>query len=1145
MKDVKSWLNYWRNTVADADRKKVKISTASISLEEIKKGLLSKNQTDYLWFITKAKKKDSFINIDIFPFSITESFNHAKQEIKEDVEIIPFCIPARLDQNGNLKPSLKTLPLFIRDYLTPNTKTDFSIASIVKVDSELKKAKFNIEDWENYYNSIDTFFEKVTSKSIQQYYESNGEKAYIQKEILRGLSNNIIKIYDHLIKEDKYGRLFLKIAGLTTTSNINIPTKNKVLINKRHFGQMSSEFPLSVSQRESIKAFTSDHSEVFAVNGPPGTGKTTFLQTILANILITSIVNDSPPQLIIASSTNNQAITNILESFKIDSESSFSERWLPGLTSLGLYFTSSDKKSNYQVLTSTFGDGFFKDYEDNNELETLKLYFFNQYNKHFSEDFTIDSCQKNIKNLINKNIAKINNSLLIAKQFENIPIRLASENFDSEKELDETIKTKSSDIEISQLKQVKLNEIENKVKISINERSLFDKVFFFFPNVKRRKRNSLKRALIEISFDDSIFINSSNESEIFDAINKQVIINLGNLKKQKQTLNKLKELKEKITNIKSIYNELITNWDDKYTVRLVDLHKKTKTEYQDLSPLEDINIRLDISLRFETFWLAIHYREAEYIQLIEDRKRKKKTDKERGEIAYKAKLQRIACLTPIFISTFHSMPKFSTFRKFQAKEDQFYYELYDYLIVDEAGQVAPEIALPSFSLAKKAIVVGDVSQIEPVRSVEFALDFTNLVANNLIDNDVDNETFTKFKNTKNICSSNSLMKSAQNACSFIGYKQRGVLLKEHRRCLDDIISYSNQYVYDNELLPMVGKTHSKNHSLPARGYLNIDSESQSQGSSKVNVKESKIIAHWIDSKRVELEQAYNQNIEEILAVVSPYTAQAYLIKQELLALKNGYKKITVGTVHSLQGAERKIIIFSTVLSKKDKTKFLNKYNMLNVAISRAKHSFLVFGNINILDATKNTPLGNLKKWLLKEEYPELSSSIVFEKIALNKKIKSFEHISTLNRHSKVLKGSIEKSLKELIIVSPFISIEAILKDELIPTLKKAIERGVKIIIITDYFLDKKNGKLKPNSKKGRESLTNAGVKIIAFNGIHSKTIIVDENILIEGSFNWLSAVRDPNSQYAREERSIMIYGEESREEILKAKTKLIEMIKNQ
>ena len=72
---------------------------------------------------------------------------------------------------------------------------------------------------------------------------------------------------------------------------------------------MSGEFPLSVSQRETLAMYTDpDCSDIFAVNGPPGTGKTTFLQTVIANRIVHAVLeHPDDPDIIVASSANNQA----------------------------------------------------------------------------------------------------------------------------------------------------------------------------------------------------------------------------------------------------------------------------------------------------------------------------------------------------------------------------------------------------------------------------------------------------------------------------------------------------------------------------------------------------------------------------------------------------------------------------------------------------------------------------------------------------------------------------------------------------------------------------------------------------------------------------------------------------------------------
>ena len=75
----------------------------------------------------------------------------------------------------------------------------------------------------------------------------------------------------------------------------------------------------------------------------------------------------------------------------------------------------------------------------------------------------------------------------------------------------------------------------------------------------------------------------------------------------------------------------------------------------------------------------------------------------------------------------------------------------------------------------------------------------------------------------------------------------------------------------------------------------------------------------------------------------------------------------IGTVHALQGAERPVILFSSVYGPGDTgTMFFdrdNKPNMLNVAVSRAKDSFIVFGNKNIFDSQTLKPSGILARHL--------------------------------------------------------------------------------------------------------------------------------------------------------------------------------------
>lgn len=66
------------------------------------------------------------------------------------------------------------------------------------------------------------------------------------------------------------------------------------------------------------------------------------------------------------------------------------------------------------------------------------------------------------------------------------------------------------------------------------------------------------------------------------------------------------------------------------------------------------------------------------------------------------------------------------------KQNYYMYNYADLLIVDEAGQISPEIGMPAFAFAKKAIVVGDEEQIPPVWGTPRALDIAMAISSGVI-----------------------------------------------------------------------------------------------------------------------------------------------------------------------------------------------------------------------------------------------------------------------------------------------------------------------------------------------------------------------------------------------------------------------------
>jgi superfamily I DNA and/or RNA helicase len=332
------------------------------------------------------------------------------------------------------------------------------------------------------------------------------------------------------------------------------------------------------------------------------------------------------------------------------------------------------------------------------------------------------------------------------------------------------------------------------------------------------------------------------------------------------------------------------------------------------------------------------------------------------------------------VMTFFMLP--NVFELYTSKREEFpYYQDVDLLIVDEAGQVSPEVAIPSFSLAKRAIVVGDVYQIPPVWSVDLDIDLE--MARNC-HTATGNTTKEEFAKRDLNCSSSSLMKLASSVCRFQRYENnRGLFLKEHRRCFEEIITFCNELIYNKirslEPLRPDGYEEKKGKLLgskcPAMGHVSVEHlKSESKDGSRHCQQEADSIANWLADNFKKIKEVYidtdkdlakmkegteeyaealKKAIGNAVSVITPFKQQTYDVK---IALQNKAQEskinelavIPCGTVHTFQGAESRIAIFSTVYGKNEPWKFIkDNENLINVAVSRAKDYFFTFGERSI------------------------------------------------------------------------------------------------------------------------------------------------------------------------------------------------------
>lgn len=84
---------------------------------------------------------------------------------------------------------------------------------------------------------------------------------------------------------------------------------------------------------------------------------------------------------------------------------------------------------------------------------------------------------------------------------------------------------------------------------------------------------------------------------------------------------------------------------------------------------------------------------------------------------------------------------------------------------------------------------------------------------------------------------------------------------------------------------------------------------------------------------------------------------------EEVSKKHKVGKIPCGTVHTFQGAESKIVIFSTVYGRQEGWKFIKENdNLINVAVSRAKDYFSPLAK-DQLEAVQIMRMIRIKMWL--------------------------------------------------------------------------------------------------------------------------------------------------------------------------------------
>ena len=402
-KNTQGFASYWRNSLADAESGKGAFerrdTDAFTQLMDISTGRL--NEEIVRVFFEGEVDTVKTVEVMLRPQAWIRLVQHGKERTAGAPGIVtPLVTSALLNREGFLFPTgATTIP---RDLLEPLPKGTFSIGEMAQYDKyktthnsttfgeddEQQGLEENDEQraeryakhqlqWQRYLTESKSLLKNVaeTWLSTHEQYEPAGYGYVIKANQPGGASIHILPMYDHLLSCKKEVPLLTRFASTKMPSVEPLLAANAMFCER--LGHSGDEFPLAMAQRDALSHYLTQQSgDILAVNGPPGTGKTTLVLSIIATEWARAALNKTEPPVMIATSTNNQAVTNIIEAFGKDFSTgtgAMSGRWLPELKSYGAYFPSSGRKADAAKKYQT--EDFFNRVESLEYVEEAQVFY--------------------------------------------------------------------------------------------------------------------------------------------------------------------------------------------------------------------------------------------------------------------------------------------------------------------------------------------------------------------------------------------------------------------------------------------------------------------------------------------------------------------------------------------------------------------------------------------------------------------------------------------------------------------------------------------------------------------------------------------------------------------------------------------------
>ena len=263
--------------------------------------------------------------------------------------------------------------------------------------------------------------------------------------------------------------------------------------------------------------------------------------------------------------------------------------------------------------------------------------------------------------------------------------------------------------------------------------------------------------------------------------------------------------------------------------------------------------------------------------------------------------------------------------------------MFDVIIFDESSQ-SDIFALCALFRAKKAVIVGDDQQISPYAigtdSVKI-LELNNLYLKGIPHSELFDLKTSLYDYGQLIFTSN-------------------LMLKEHFRCVPDIIQFSNDLCYGGEIIPL---RFPKKEEIFEPAVVSVRVKDGYKDEMKnINIPESEAIVEEI--AQCCSDRRYDGMTMGVISLLGENQANHI---QDLLRKKIGdeeyfARKIVCGDAYAFQGDERDLMFLSLVVAPNARFSALTKEDDIrrfNVAASRGRNRMWLFHSVDLSDLSQN------------------------------------------------------------------------------------------------------------------------------------------------------------------------------------------------